>query len=202
MYVPKSFACTDENELLSFARSNNFATLVTRDETTGIAATHVPVLIDSTSEGWTVHGHIARANPQRLEGEGLLIFSGPHAYISPSWYVEPNRVPTWDYVAVHVTGRVERLENPDDLRKIVKRLTKQHEASMAHPWPGDLPPDIEDKLLRAIVGFRMVSTTIRGAFKLSQRDSMESKENVVAALRERDSDDERAIAELIAQSLR
>jgi transcriptional regulator len=201
MYVPKSFGCTDENELLGFARSNSFATVVTRDETTGITATHVPVLIDAASGAWTIRGHIARANSQRLEGDALVIFSGPHAYISPTWYVEPNRVPTWNYVAVHVTGRIERLEGADDLRDIVKGLTRQHEASMPRPWPGHLPSDIEDKLLRAIVGFRVMSTDIRGAFKLSQRDSTESKTNVVAALRERGSDDEMAIADLMAASL-
>jgi len=160
------------------------------------------VLIDATSEGWTLHGHIARANPQRLEGEALLIFSGPHAYISPTWYIEPNRVPTWDYVAVHVRGRVERRESPDDLREIVKRLTRQHEAALPRPWSGDLPPDIEDKLLRAIVGFRVVSTEVRGAFKLSQRDSLETKTSVIAALRQRGSANENAIADLIARSLR
>ena len=202
MYVPQPFACTDEKELLAFATANSFATLVTRDEDDGISATHVPVLIDATSEGWTLHGHIARANPQRLEGEALLIFSGPHAYISPTWYIEPNRVPTWDYVAVHVRGRVERRESPDDLREIVKRLTRQHEAALPRPWSGDLPPDIEDKLLRAIVGFRVVSTEVRGAFKLSQRDSLETKTSVIAALRQRGSANENAIADLIARSLR
>ena len=201
MYVPQAYACTDPAELLAVARGNDFATLVTRDEAEGVVATHVPVLIDATRDGWTLRGHIARANPQRLEGEGLVIFSGPHAYISPTWYVEPNRVPTWDYVAVHVSGRVERLESPDDLRDIVRRLTERHEAALPRPWSGDLPTDIEEKLLRAIVGFRLVSTDIRGAFKLGQRDSIETKKSVVAALRERGSPGESAIADLIARSL-
>lgn len=200
MYVPKQFAVTDETKLLSFARANNFATLVTRGAT-ALSASHVPVLVDAVDGNWVVHGHVARANPQQLDGEALVIFSGPHAYVSPSWYVTPNLVPTWDYVAVHVSGTCTRIEEPAHVREIVDRLTAQHEAGLPHPWERALPVDLERKLLQGIVGFRVVSTDVRGSWKLHQHHSVENRRKVVAALRERGSEAERLIADLIEANL-
>jgi transcriptional regulator len=195
MHVPKAFAMTDEKQLLEFARSHNFATLVSRDDTTGLAATHVPVLVDSSDAGWVIHGHVSRANPQPLDGDVLIIFPGPHAYVSPTWYVEPNLVPTWNYVAVHVTGRSERIDDPDELRTIVGRLSAHHEAGLPNPWRPGLPAELERRMLAGIIGFRVNARDIRGAWKLNQNKSLESRQSVASVLRQRGSDDERAIAD-------
>lgn len=191
----------DEKELLDFARAHNFATLVSQSEQTGIVATHVPVLVDASAGGWVLCGHVARGNPQPLEGDALVIFSGPHAYISPSWYVEPNQVPTWNYLAVHVDGHCERIERADELRTIVGRLTAQHEATLPNPWQPRLPADLESRLLSGITGFRVVSRNIRGAWKLNQNKSVESRNSVASALRQRGSEDERSIAAWIERMI-
>lgn len=201
MHVPQAFAMTDEKQLLEFARSHNFATLVSRDEATGLTATHVPVLVDASDSGWVIYGHVSRANPQPLDGDVLVIFPGPHAYVSPRWYVEPNLVPTWNYVAVHVTGRAARIDRPDELRTIVGRLSAQHEAALPNPWRPDLPAELERKMLAGIVGFRVISRHIRGAWKLNQNKSPESRKSVAASLRQRGSDDERAIADWMDRAL-
>jgi len=201
MYVPAPFVVTDREKALAFARTNNFAALVTRDERAGLVATHVPVLVDALEDAWVVHGHIARANAQPLEGEALVIFSGPHAYISPSWYARPNLVPTWDYVAVHVTGRLQRIDEREEVKAIVDRLTAQHEATMPQPWKRDMTPEVESKLLDRIVGFRVQSTEIRGAWKLHQHHLPDDRKRVAAALRERGSDHEKMIADLIERTL-
>jgi transcriptional regulator len=202
MYIPHEFSVTDREQLLAFVQSNNFATLVTCDAQTGLTATHVPLLVDPTEEGWAVYGHIARANPQPLEGRALVIFSGPHAYVSPTWYTQSKMVPTWDYVAVHVSGICERIEDSAELKRIVQRLTLKHEASMPNPWRGELPPDVENNLLQRIVGFRVMSEEIRGAWKLHQHHSVENRRRVASALRERGSDNERLVAELIERTIR
>jgi transcriptional regulator len=201
MHVPKHFALNDERQLLAFAEAHSFATLVSQSDATGIVASHVPVLVDRAESGWIIEGHVARANPQPLTGEALVIFSGPHAYISPSWYVEANQVPTWNYLAVHVTGSCERIDRPDELRTIVRRLTAQHEAGLPNPWEPHLPPDLESGLLSGITGFRVVARDIRGAWKLNQNKSLESRSSVARALRQRGSDDERSIADWIERMI-
>ena len=201
MHVPKHFATNDARMLLEFADAHNFAILVSQSETTGLVATHVPVLVDPTESGWTIHGHISRANAQPLTGDALVIFSGPHAYISPNWYVETNQVPTWNYLAVHVTGACERIDGADELRTIVGRLTARHEAALPNPWQAHLPADLESRLLSGIIGFRVVSRDIRGAWKLNQNKSVESRTAVATALRQRGSDDERSIADGIERMI-
>lgn len=192
---------SDATQLLDFARSHNFATLVSQSEQTGIVATHVPVLVDPSDDGWVLCGHVSRGNPQPLAGDVLVIFSGPHAYVSPSWYVEANQVPTWNYLAVHVDGHCERIEDANALRSIVGRLAAQHEASLPNPWQPRLPADLESRLLSGITGFRVVSRNIRGAWKLNQNKSVENRKSVASALRQRGSEDERSIADWIERMI-
>jgi transcriptional regulator len=103
VYVPTAFAETDTTRLHEFIRRHSFSILTSFGEG-GAIASHLPLLLDADagSPGQLL-GHMARANPQwrRVDGEVLAIFAGPHAYVSPSWYEEPNTVPTWNYVAVH-----------------------------------------------------------------------------------------------------
>ena len=130
-------------------------------------------------------GHFARANPHAQLCDGatpaLAIFSGPHGYISPSWYETTPAVPTWNYVVAHVYGRPTLLGD-DESRAHVDHLIERHERGRAAPWPGDLPPDFRAKQLQAIVGFRMPIERIEAKFKLGQNRTQADRAGTFAGL--------------------
>ena len=151
-------------------------------------------------------GHVARANPQwrttDTGQEALAIFSGPDSYISPSFY-ETKRltgkvVPTWNYVTVHVRGRIGFFQEPEALLGLVRRLTERHEGERAAPWAvSDAPADFIQSQLRAIVGVRLEITAMTGKWKMSQNRSPADRTGVVAGLRA----DGRPAAEAVADAV-
>jgi transcriptional regulator len=130
---------------------------------------------------------MARANEQwkhfRPEAEVLCIFHGPHAYISPSWYVDQHTVPTWNYAAVHVYGRPGIVNERDALRQIVFDTTEKYESQMPQPWKLPLSEAEVDAMLKAIVGFEIAITRVQGKFKLGQNRIREDREGLVRGLR-------------------
>ena len=172
MYIPAHFREEDISELHGMMRQNGFAVFVTA--AAGIPfATHLPVLLDAEPSPYgTLRGHIARANPQWRDfetgAEALMIFSGPHAYISPTWYETQPSVPTWNYTAVHAYG-IPRLVSDEELQSSLFDLTAFYEANLPTPWtPDELSEDYLEKMSRALVGFKMVITRLEGKRKLSQ----------------------------------
>src|SRR6266498_3321945 len=128
MYIPKYYREEDRQKILAFLKQNNFAALVTFDGEKPIA-THIPVEVVESESGWTIYGHLSRANTQKKtfgEQEALLIFQGAHTYISARWYTEVD-VPTWDYMIVHVYGKVREIqgETEEERRNIVSELEKR-----------------------------------------------------------------------------
>jgi transcriptional regulator len=196
MYTPKRFSENDPKRLDAFIRDNAFGILITgadgRPE-----ASHIPFLLDS--ERRLLLGHFAAANPQaqRLATacEVLVVFQGPHGYISPSWY-ETDDVPTWNYTAVHVYGRPEIIRNDDKLRGIVDSLTAKYESQFDQPWQ----PVYRDKLLRAIMGFCIHITEVQGKFKLSQNRSAKDRANVIRELKKTGRESDAALAQLMDSS--
>lgn len=169
MYMPPAFRCDDEAVAFEIIERYSFGTLVGRANG-GLFATHLPFLLDR--EQRTLFGHIARANPQvesLTSGEELLaIFEGPHAYISPTEYVVRPAVPTWNYVAVHVTGPVRVLQEPQELTARIDALVQRYEATRPQPWSGELPELLRSQLLSQIVGFEIVWSRLECKLKLSQ----------------------------------
>jgi len=198
MYVPSSFAETDLATLHTFIEQNSFGIVVSQVE--GVPfATHLPFLLDRNSgpQG-TLIGHMARANPhwQELETQtALIVFSGPHAYISPTWYEAENVVPTWNYTAVHAYGRVRLIHDNDALLKIVQDSIAIYEKTMPSPWSLDHSEQFVDRLLKQIVGFRIEVDKLEGKFKLNQNHPVERREKVIRALRKQGGQD--ALAELM-----
>src|SRR5215213_6013677 len=191
MYLPKSFQTEDLAELQAFMRAYNFASLVTQHESAPFAS-HLPFMLDAERGPYgTLLAHMARANPQWRDfatgGEVLVMFQGPHAYISPSWYETHPSVPTWNYAVVHAYGAARVVEDHATLRPMLERLVDTHEAAFAQPWRMDLPHDYLDKMMRAIVGFEIEITRLEGKLKLSQNRSEHDQRRVMAMLR--DSDD-------------
>jgi transcriptional regulator len=191
MYTPTSFKQEDRAVLSEAMRRIGFVSLVTTTRE-GLVATQAPVLFDGDEgEHGVLRGHIARANSQWASAlpdtEGLAIFTGPHAYISPQWYAAKREhgrvVPTWNYVAVHAYGRVSFSDDRDLLFNIVTRLTEQHESSFEQPWKvSDAPAEYIESMLKAIVAFEMKVSRIEGSWKLSQNRSQADRAGVITGL--------------------
>jgi transcriptional regulator len=146
---------------------------------------------------------MARANSQwrdfNSEQEVLVIFQGPHAYVSPSWYEVELSVPTWNYAVVHAYGRTRLVEESEEVYQFLKVLVEAHEAQFENRWPFLLQDDYLQKMMRGIVAFEIEITRLEGKFKMSQNRTASERENVIAALEE--SPDTLAIAELMKHTL-
>lgn len=205
MFIPSSFAETDLSKLHQFMAQNSFGILVSQVD--GVPfATHIPFLLERESgQHGTLVGHIARANPQwrQIAGQtALVIFPGPHAYVSPTWYETPGTVPTWNYVTVHAYGALQLVEDRDKLHDILTRTVSVYERHMPQPWSYDTAnPDI-DNMLKAIVGFRIEITRLEGKAKLNQNHPEERRRKVIRALEAQGDQDSRAIAGLMTATLK
>jgi transcriptional regulator len=204
MYVPAAFAETDQAKLHDFIEQYSFGLLVSQVDNLPFA-THLPFLLERTSGRFgALIGHMARANPQwRQAGNqtALAIFSGPHTYVSPTWYESEQVVPTWNYIAVHAYGRIDIIEDDDAVLEIVQKMVRLYEQSMPRPWVFDDRCTYAGRMLRQIVGFRIEIDRIEGKWKLNQNHPMERREKVVRALRGRNEEDAQAIAELMEAML-
>lgn len=188
MYNPSHFREERPDVLHQAIREIAFATLVTEGRN-GLEANHLPFLLDA--ERGVLRGHVARANPvwkeARDDREALVIFLGPDAYITPSWYATKvatgKVVPTWNYLTVHVRGRLEFFDDTERLRALVTDLTDTHEAPRAEPWDvSDAPSAYVDGLLRAIVGVELAITSLEGKWKMSQNRDTADRDGVRAGL--------------------
>lgn len=204
MFIPPHFAENDPAKLRDLIERYSFGLLVSQVDGEPFA-THLPFLFDrAAGPHGALLGHMARANPhwRALAGTtALAAFSGPHSYVSPTWYEADNMVPTWNYVAVHAYGRVEVIEDRAALLDVVKRSAAVYEAAMPRPWTLDGKPAFADRLLDQIVGFRIRIDRLEGKWKLNQNHPAERRAKVAAALRERGGDDAAAVADLIEEGL-
>lgn len=180
MYTPQHFEMIDVAQITNFIRAHSFGILMSSVDGEPFA-THVPFLYDSEQN--VLLAHMARANPQwrNLDGQAVLVvFSGPHAYISPTWYREPASVPTWNYSAVHVYGRGAVMDHEEELAGLLRKTVRYYEPDSELPTQADEP--FYRNMLRAIVGFRIEVTRVEGKAKLSQNKSMEVRKRVVEHL--------------------
>ena len=177
MYVPSQFREDQVPVLHELIRQQPLAALVT-STSGGLYASHLPLLIDPEPQPFgTLTGHLARANPHWQEAtpgaEALAIFTGPQAYVTPSWYATKAEtgkvVPTWNYAAVHAYGALRFFDDEARLLALVTRLTATHEGKRDQPWAvSDAPADFVRGMVRAIVGFELVITRLEGKWKMSQ----------------------------------
>lgn len=191
MYSPAAFRQDDLAALHQQILDCRLATLVSQGPS-GLQASHLPLLLEP-GEGrfGTLYGHFARANPQWRDladgAEALVVFQGPEAYISPSWYAAKaehgKAVPTWNYIAVHAQGRADVFDDAERLLQLVSRLSERHEAGRAQPWAvSEAPRDYIDGMLRAIVGFTLPIERLQGKWKLGQNRSAADQAGVHAGL--------------------
>jgi len=207
MYIPPAFREEDPVALHATIRAARLANLVTATAE-GLMATPLPLYLDAEEgDRGVLYGHLAKANPQWKTvplGEAMVIFTGPDAYVTPSWYATKREtgkvVPTWNYVAVHAYGPVEFFEDADRLLKVVTRLTERQEQGRAEPWAvSDAPEAFVRAQLRGIVGLRLPITRLEGKRKMSQNRSAEDRAGVRQGLAASEDAADRAVAALIPQ---
>lgn len=204
MYIPKYFQVTDMDEVLDFIQSNSFGTLVTTEQGTPIA-THLPLALHKQGDDYYITGHMAYANPQwktfEVENENVLVmFQGPHAYVSSSWYKDEN-VPTWNYQAVHVYGTASIMseqELEEDLSLLLQKY--EHHRKNAALWE-NLSTQTK-KQIKGIVGFKIKVQEIQAADKLSQNRNEEDYHNIVNKLSEEKDVNSEQMAQLMERKLK
>ena len=184
MYIPEHFRVEETATALAFMRANPFAILVS-NTSDGPFATHLPVVIRERAEQITIRGHVAKANPhwRYLEQQPrcLMIFHGPHAYISPSHYDSREVVPTWNYGAVHVYGNARTHAAPEDLLNILEDLIPTFEAAYAQQWQS-LSEAYRLRMLGHIVGFEIAVTKVEAKMKLSQNRTGNEQQHIIDSL--------------------
>ena len=198
MYTPKYYREENRQNILMFLRQNNFAALVTFDGEKPLA-THTPVDVIESENGWTIYGHISRANAQKKTFDGreaLLIFQGAHTYISARWYAQVD-VPTWDYKIVHIYGKVREIQG-DELFSVLSCLVQTHEADTAYRLE-KLPQDFVQKEIKGVIGFAVDVTHVDAGYKLSQSMSGEDRKNIVSELDKRGDENSLEIAKSIRE---
>ena len=187
MYTPKPFAVDDAATLCAFMDAHGFATLVTAADGLPVA-THLPFLVEDAGDGKLVlRAHMARANPQWRDfarvDQALVVFQGPHAYVSPTWYENPNLVPTWNYTVVHAYGRPRLIEEGEETRRHIERLVARHESALEAPWsPDKLDRTKFESMVRGIVAFEIAIKRLEGKFKLNQNRTPEDRLGAARAL--------------------
>ncbi len=183
MYTPKHFALSDLDLARRLIDERPFAMLVGPDVQGQSFVTHLPLSWGADEHGWWLEGHMARANPHwgwlAAQAQVLAVFSGPDGYISPTHYESHLNVPTWNYLAVHVRGALQTLDETVAKDALLKRLIARHEPGYAEQWR-DLPEDYQHKLLGAIVGFRIRVQRWEAKAKLSQNRSTLERERIIA----------------------
>lgn len=188
MYLPTQFRERDTEALLQIIRAYPFATVVTQGKERPFV-NHLPVIVEVRGRGEVVLlGHMAKSNPQWrqfVEQDALVIFNGPHAYITPQWYKDPMNVPTWNYAVVHASGKAVPIESPEGIERILKMSVEQFERHELKPWQYDLPEKFKAELMKAIVGFEIAVSLLEGKFKMSQNRSTEDRAGVLAGLETR-----------------
>lgn len=204
MYIPTGFEETDQGRLHDFIAGHSFGLLVSTYRAEPFAS-HLPSLLErGAGMHGTLVGHMARANPQwqGLDGQQVLaVFSGPHAYVSPSWYEAEEVVPTWNYVAVHAYGTCRLIEDPEAVKQILAASVATYERSMPNPWPLDTGTDFLSKRVRAVVGFRIEIGRLEGKWKLNQNHPVERRERVARVLANSEDHEAREIARLMTEML-
>jgi transcriptional regulator len=199
MFIPTHYKETDVEEIQEFINKNSFGTIVTTEQGKPIA-THIPFMLRKIDGDYCLTGHVAYANPQwkTLEANNdnvLVMFQGPHAYISSGWYKEED-VPTWNYQSVHIYGKADIL-NEEALRDDLILLLEKYEKHRENPILWENLSSQTLKQIRGIVGFKIKINEVQAAYKLSQNRTEEDYQNIIDKLYEEEDLNARKVADVM-----
>ncbi|WP_078380262.1 FMN-binding negative transcriptional regulator [Sutcliffiella halmapala] len=204
MYIPKQFKNANQQEIIEFIQHHSFGILFSQQDEEQ-SATHLPFIVKYENDKVVLLTHLAKANPQwkTLQGKSALaVFTGPHAYISASWYREAGTVSTWNYVSAHVHGKVEVVTDSSSLKEILKAATDFYEQGFQEPWKLEEHEETVESMLGGIVGIKLIVEKLEGKWKLNQHHSKERKERVIKQLKTQSVYDSQEIARLMEQQLK
>lgn len=198
MYTPPYSRVEDRAEILVMMRAHNFCLLVTG---TGgeLHGSHLPCLVDERDKQIVIELHMAKANPQWeqfFDDDVMVVFSGPHGYVSPRWYAPGPAVPTWNYAAVHAYGTVQVFDDATAKQASQRRLVAAQDPQWLAQFDA-LPQDYLDSMLAAIVVFEVAVTRIDARWKLSQNRTRDDQERVADQLERSDAASDHALAALM-----
>lgn len=196
MYVPHHYRMEDSAEILDFMQKFSFATIITVQNKLPIA-THLPFLVEKIGTDIYLSAHFAKANPQweSLEQQPVLvIFSEPHAYVSPQWYDKPLNVPTWNYLAVHAYGEAQLITEAEALTQLLESTIHFYESAYKIQWD-TLPLAYKEGLIKGIVGFRLKVTDLQAKKKLSQNKTLHEQNTIAEALSQSEDSSAQKLAE-------
>lgn len=200
MYISKLYREEDRATIVEFLKQNEFAVLVSYDSDKPVAS-HLLMEVVDAGETLLVNGHMSKANPLwktfAQTPEVLLIFQGPHTYISPTWYNHVN-VPTWNYQAVHLYGTPRIVTDHEEYKAMLSRLVARHEAGTSYRLDG-LDPEYVVDHMRGTVGFQVTVTRIEANYKLSQNRDDEDHHNIIQKLHARNDEMSHQVAEAMAR---
>jgi transcriptional regulator len=207
MYSPKFNQVADRSILIEAMQAYSFAILIgpqsSPDTPSPLVATHLPLVVKDEGEHGLIEGHFAHANPHwksLANREVLVVFPGPHSYVSPTNYVEELSVPTWNYIAVHAYGTLELVEDNEGKDTLLAGLIQANEPAFAEKWHR-MPDGFRRTMLAGIQGFRIPIARIEGKFKISQNRAPQERINVQAT-HAAGSDDQRALAAWMARLIK
>ncbi|MBD3107526.1 FMN-binding negative transcriptional regulator [Bacillus sp. AGMB 02131] len=201
MYIPKHFEINDRDMIYEMIEKYSFAMLFSQHNGEPYA-THLPLLLNKEEQA--LYGHFALPNGQWKdagEQQVLAIFHGPHCYISPSWYETKKAVPTWNYVAVHVYGKLELLEDSQVIYNSLNDSVRKYERSDSGYTLDEVDPKLIEGMSKGIVAFKIHIIKIEAKAKLSQNHSIERKELVIEQLEKSSDRDDREIAALMRKNI-
>ncbi len=198
MYTPKRYLTTDREEILNFIKTYSFATIVTVKNNFQ-SATHLPFVVTETEGNIVLTSHFAKANSQWTEiteKRVLVIFSEPHAYISPRHYESEMNVPTWNYVAVHAYGKGKIITGKEEAYATLDAMIDVFEKAYKLQWD-TLAADYKAKMLNGIIPFQIMVDDIQAKKKLSQNKKETERQRIISALEKSNDTNEKTIAELM-----
>jgi transcriptional regulator len=201
MYIPKYFKVNEEQIMYEFIEDNGFAILFSYHNEKPYA-THLPLMLNRKEKA--LYGHFARPNLQWKDAENqeiLVVFQGPHCYISPSWYETNQAVPTWNYEAVHVYGTIKMIEEPTELLGLLRKMVEKYESPSSTYTLNDVDPAYMNGLSKGIIGFKIDISKMEGKQKISQNHSVERQQLVIEKLEQTSRENETKIAELMKQNV-
>lgn len=202
MYIPPTNLMDNQEEILEFIQKYSFATVVTSQN--GIpVATHLPIISERRGDKLILISHFAKANPQWRDienGKLLVIFSEPHAYISPSNYEKIQEVPTWNYLSIHAYGIGSIISDPKEVFSILEKTINSYEAKYLNQW-NTLSDQYKISMANGIVCFEMEVTELQGKKKLSQNKTLKEKQNIIESLSKSDDGPVRTLADYMQRNV-